>query len=249
MAYRFRARLIPSLVTAILLPIFIALALWQLDRADFKYELRKLRQENSQKAETDLFSSDRDAQQMLNRKVRVNGRYLPDRTLLLVNRKYRGQPGYLLYTPMRLGDGVATVLIARGWLRQSDGQLPPWPQPAPLSGTIHGRVDVIPSVGIQLGEPDEGYRQWPKVVSYLTHDWLQGVLDGEVLPYVVKLRSDVDDGLIRDWPAFSQGQERMPPEKHTSYAVQWFALTITLALLYLMLNLKKSDSEDDEQDE
>jgi surfeit locus 1 family protein len=31
----------------------------------------------------------------------------------------------------------------------------------------------------------------------------------------------------------------MPPEKHMGYAIQWFALALCLAMIYLFVNLKK----------
>jgi surfeit locus 1 family protein len=31
----------------------------------------------------------------------------------------------------------------------------------------------------------------------------------------------------------------MPPEKHLSYSVQWFALALAVVIVYLVVNIKK----------
>ena len=53
-------------------------------------------------------------------------------------------------------------------------------------------------------------------------------------PIVVQQTSASDDGLVRDWPRRDSGVER-----HKAYALQWFALSATLLVLYIVLNAKR----------
>ena len=42
------------------------------------------------------------------------------------------------------------------------------------------------------------------------------------------------DGYVRNWSA-----PGFPPIRHIAYAVQWFALALTLAVIYLVTNLHR----------
>jgi surfeit locus 1 family protein len=43
------------------------------------------------------------------------------------------------------------------------------------------------------------------------------------------------DGYVRNWSA-----PGFPPMRHLGYAVQWFALALTLAVIYVVTNLRRS---------
>ena len=45
-------------------------------------------------------------------------------------------------------------------------------------------------------------------------------------------------GFIRNWKPVV-----LLPEKSTSYAVQWFSLALALLVIYIVVNLKKVESE------
>jgi surfeit locus 1 family protein len=42
------------------------------------------------------------------------------------------------------------------------------------------------------------------------------------------------DGYVRNWSA-----PGFPPMRHIGYAVQWFALALTLAVIYVVTNLRR----------
>jgi cytochrome oxidase assembly protein ShyY1 len=44
------------------------------------------------------------------------------------------------------------------------------------------------------------------------------------------------DGYARNWSA-----PGFPPMRHIAYAVQWFALALTLAVIYVVTNLRRVD--------
>jgi cytochrome oxidase assembly protein ShyY1 len=72
-------------------------------------------------------------------------------------------------------------------------------------------------------------------------DWLTRQMGYHFLPDVLWLESGETYGLVRDWPQFDKGREQMPPEKHMSYAFQWFSLAVALCVIYIVVNLKKTE--------
>jgi surfeit locus 1 family protein len=45
-------------------------------------------------------------------------------------------------------------------------------------------------------------------------------------------------GYVRGWKPFAKG-----PEQNWSYAIQWWSFAVLLMVLYVVLNLKKTDAE------
>jgi len=54
-------------------------------------------------------------------------------------------------------------------------------------------------------------------------------------PYVIEQTSELDDGLVREWPRVDAGIE-----KHGSYALQWYSLAGLSIVLFLVLNFKRA---------
>jgi len=51
---------------------------------------------------------------------------------------------------------------------------------------------------------------------------------------LVLLDAAQPDGYVRDW-----GPPGFPPMRHLGYAVQWFALALTLFVIYVVTNLRR----------
>src|SRR5678815_5088421 len=54
-------------------------------------------------------------------------------------------------------------------------------------------------------------------------------------PVILEQVSSADDGLSRDWPRAEFG-----PEKHESYAFQWYSLAALSVVLFLVLSFRRS---------
>ena len=52
---------------------------------------------------------------------------------------------------------------------------------------------------------------------------------GEVFPYVLRLDRESPAALTVDWRVVN-----VQPDKHTGYAVQWFAMAAVLAVFYIL---------------
>jgi surfeit locus 1 family protein len=230
---RFRPGLPATLFAAFFLPLLLALGSWQVQRAG---EKRALYEDFAAGGTPVLLEATSGGLDALRRyaPVRASGRYLADRQFLLDNMVESQQAGYRVLTPLLLDEGRA-VLVDRGWIPRDFGVagLPAVTVDAdPRS--ISGRIDRLPRPGLELAA--ELAPGWPKVVQFPTQDELSLALGLELVPGVVLLDPAEPDGYRRDWRPSDFG-----PERHVGYAVQWFALALTLVILYLVWSFRKSD--------
>lgn len=238
--YRFQPRPVPTLLTVMLLPVLVALGFWQLDRADQKFAARELREQRLQEPPRTLSPSDTELDPMLARRVQAHGQFDLRHQFLLQNQLFQEQPGYQVYTPLRL-DGNTAVLVDRGWTPAHFGASAPRPdlRGAERPLTFEAVADTPPSIGLKLGEPGAGATDWPRQVQYLDIPWAQRQLGYRLLPYVLLPKALPAQRLVQNHRPEHIGERGMPPEKHVGYAVQWFALALALAIIYVVVNTRR----------
>lgn len=165
--------------------------------------------------------------------VRVSGRYVPGRQVLLDNMTHDGRAGFRVLTPLERDDG-STVLVDRGWvpLGRTRADLPDVAVgDAPRA--VLGRVDLLPRPGIELATPPDG-TGWPRVLGWPHLEQLARVLGRRPYPQIVLLDPSEPDGYVRAWQP-----SEFPPERHLAYAVQWFALALTLVAIWFVVHLRQ----------
>ena len=91
-----------------------------------------------------------------------------------------------------------------------------------------GSIYVPPGEAYTLSRDEQPTGSWPRTVQVLDVPAMANQLDTLLYPYSVRLGSDSAGALTIDWPVIN-----VSPEKHTAYAVQWFAMALVLLLLYL----------------
>ncbi|HEC28759.1 MAG TPA: SURF1 family protein [Gammaproteobacteria bacterium] len=224
-----------------LVALGISLGNWQLERRAGKLAIQKLRGDNSRQKPVSLKVSDTKKDLVLYRNVEVEGYFVLDKQLLLENQMQAGVLGYHVFTPLRIKDSDSFVLVNRGWVAQGNDRrvLPKLAGPV-TSVIIQGRVENVPGIGIKLGEPGAAGKQWPKRVIYIELPWLEKQMGLKLFPYVVYQTMGKDYGLIRDWKVKFASKQRMTPEKHMGYAVQWFSLAALAVIMYLVLSFRKT---------
>lgn len=172
-------------------------------------------------------------------RVRLEGRYDGAHQILLDNRTHAGRAGYEVLTPFELNDG-RWALVNRGWIPFSGyrDRLPDVALTGPAASvTVTGRVDTLPTQGMAAGHAAPAADAvWPKVTSYPQPAELAAVLERPIEARQVLLDAGAPDGYLREWQA-----PGMPPERHFSYAAQWWLFAATVAVLYVILNLHKTD--------
>lgn len=225
-----------SVLTLVLLLLFIRLGFWQLDRAAQKQALLDGFAHAQQITPRPIGSIDQikpmgTDEDVSVERIRVRGTYLAQRQLLLENQINAGRAGYHVLTPLRLPDGV--LMVDRGWI--------PAPQPGlPLPALAIAQPDVevvgllrpFPRPGWRLGKPwmDDG---WPRRVNYPTAAEVAALLDMAVAPRILLLDAQQPQAYVREWQP-----QIMGPGRHYAYAAQWFGFAVVLVILYVFLNMK-----------
>jgi surfeit locus 1 family protein len=233
-------KIIPTLVYLCLLPVLLALGMWQLDRSEQKRLLLKL-QEQAGSAEVLHLSGDMEnkADTLRYRQVEVSGRYDVAHQFLIDNQINGGKAGYLVLTPLELTGETKAVLVNRGWIAQNpDRTILPDLQINNAQAIIRGRVNHFPSVGIKLAGAEIPTAGWPSLVQVVDVNVLAKKLGYSLFQFQVELDKGLPDGFKREW----QASTIMLPEQHMAYAIQWFALALTLTLLFIWYSFRRASS-------
>jgi len=178
-------------------------------------------------------------------RVSVNGAYDAEHQFLLDNIIHGGQAGYEVLTPFRLLDG-RVLLVNRGWLPLPQGRRDQLPDLAmksresdesPPPDTLSGRLDALPVAALASGTVAPGSdATWPKRTSFPAMAQLSASLHQAVEAQQLLLAADQPQGYARDWQPASAGYG---PERHLSYAIQWWSLGALSLFLFLFLNVKR----------
>jgi surfeit locus 1 family protein len=105
--------------------------------------------------------------------------------------------------------------------------------------SINGSVDIEGQLYVptpeQAAQPGEALTaEWPRVQRHLNAEELAPLFAAPLFPYVVRLAEKQPGVLVRHWPLVLVDSGR-----NFSYALQWFAMAIAVALasLYLGSNI------------
>ena len=233
----FAPRAFTTLLTIVLIALLISLGRWQLRRAEEKRALFE-----SFAAGADAIRAIDAATPPLRRyqHLEATGHYDQERQILIDNMVDAGRAGYFVVTPFALAGG-GWVLVNRGWVPLGSSRAA---RPAiPVSGDarwVRGRADNMPSPGIQMGTKAALAPPYPVVASFPSRGEVANLL-GEsswaAAAEMVLLDPGEPDGYVRHWAA-----PGFPPMRHIGYAVQWFALAFTLAVIYVATNLRRGSA-------
>jgi len=234
----FAPRLFTTLLTLALIVLLVSLGRWQLRRADEKRALFE-----SFAAGADVTRRIDGSTPLLPRyqHIEADGHYDQTRQVLIDNMVDGQQAGYYVITPFVLAGG-RWVLVNRGWvpLGASRAERPAIPVAADTR-RIRGRADHMPSPGIQMGTPAALAPPYPVVAAFPTRTDIAHLLgESSWTPAtdLVLLDPGEPDGYVRNWTA-----PGFPPLRHIGYAVQWFALALTLSIIYLVTNLRRAGTQ------
>ena len=178
-------------------------------------------------------------------RVSVSGAYEAEHQFLLDNIIHHGQAGYEVLTPFRLLDG-RVLLVNRGWVPLPHGRRDQLPDLAlrvreadesPPPHALSGRLDALPVAALASGRVAPGSDDtWPKRTSFPTMAQLSASLHCAVEVQQLLLAADQPQGYARDWQPASAG---FGPERHLSYAIQWWGLGALSLFLFFFLNIKR----------
>ncbi len=233
---RFRPPLLLGFTAVALTAILLSLGFWQLERAELRRAQDALKQERAQLSPVYITSfPEGSIEELAGRRVRLRGQYRP-RQFLLDNQVHDKQPGYHVLSPFELSTYEQVVLVNRGWVpgEADRSRLPSVPVPGETEIQVEGTV-TLPQPN-PFTDPDhllEGHG-WPQVVQGIDYPRLaERLSELSLVPATIRLADDQPHGYLRAWPG-----PPMSAEKHTAYAVQWFAMAAAAVLLFLLVAMR-----------
>lgn len=233
--YRFKPQLWAIIITAIFVLIFVELGKWQLSRAEEKDTQYKRLEEYASQPAIAIPKSLVKLEDFQFREVEIEGEYLAEQTILIDNKTYKGRAGYHVITPLKILNSDLSVAINRGWVPTGHNReiLPDVPE---IKGMIKVTgVVVSPEVRtLELSDSINHGKVWDKLNlrSY------EKILGFDLQPILILQKDKSNDGLVRDWVKADSGSS-----KNYGYAVQWFSLAVTTIIIFLVLNVKRTNSK------
>jgi surfeit locus 1 family protein len=137
--------------------------------------------------------------------------------------------------PLRIEGGEMHVLVNRGWV-QGTGDRTRLPQIQTPTDTVQVvGLAVVP--GRKIYELSSDGIEGP-VWQNLTLERYGARFDYALQPIMIQQANDTGDGLLREWPTATRAID-----VHRSYAIQWFAMAILIAAVYLWFAFRRDPSQ------
>jgi surfeit locus 1 family protein len=217
----------------VLLAVMVNLGFWQLRRFHAKQQLLQHYQQriHLKPLTWNQFLSVKEKRFY---RVTVQGHYLNQKTFLLDHQRYNKQLGYDVITAFQMLHEEKALLVNRGWVPRGNKRRDK-PKIKTVNGNqvIEGYIIEPDKKGFILGKNIEN-QAWPKRIQQLRLSDVSQVTHLTFYPYILRLSPDVQNGFVRKWKLTTQ-----KPAKHLGYAIQWFAMSFVLLVLYLLLFRRK----------
>ncbi len=253
--YRFAPPLWAVLLYLVVCVAMLALARWQLLRADEKIMILSAAEEAALLPPVDVSSMPgpdrlREAGDTYVRAF-ASGHWRAEQQFLWDNRAHASQAGVEVISPLELADG-RVLLVNRGWTRLGVTRdiLPD----VFIAGATHAASDLDklarrtagtvsgtlsrPSRGFAKGQAFDPAAPWPRYLQYFDYAALSVELEAEVLPVVLQADHQTSGPWLQsNWRPAASG-----PEKHYAYAVQWFGMAGALTIIFLVVNGRRIET-------
>ncbi|MBU2708253.1 SURF1 family protein [Zooshikella marina] len=221
-----------ALLSVVTIPLFTYLGFWQLGRAEEKQVILNSYNLLKNSEPVTIHSAEQITSLANYQPISLSGRFDNQRFFLLDNQVINGYAGYDIIMPFHLNNGD-TVLINRGWVPQgiSRTQLPKV-DPIYTNVTLQG-VLYQPSNHFTLKQDILTNKVWPQIIQRLNLAQLYSTLASpNVLNTVIVLSANSNYTFTYHLKPIN-----MSPEKHTAYAVQWFALVCLMLVMLLVIGI------------
>lgn len=233
--FKFQPSLAPTIGALVLLPVFIGLGLWQLDRAQQKSDLLTLYQERLSEPLVSVNANIEDPDWIQFRRLRISGTWQDRYQFFVDNRIFNGQPGFHVITPLQIGNSNLIVLVNRGWIpAEADRSILPSVEPVRGKVTVTGIAVVPHEKPFVLQEDGPIGSTWESVWQTLNLDRFRSAVPFKVQGFVVRMDANQENGFERNWSELSDNWIH----RHKAYAFQWFAFAATLLVIYLALTVR-----------
>lgn len=234
LSYHFNPGIFSTLITVALLYTMMSLAFWQMDRAEFKDTLQQKIIERKNLSPVTLAELPASSESRRYHPVKIIGEFDNQHSFLLDNITFNGDVGYHVFTPVKVND-AKTILVNRGFVSQGKtrDQLPEVDAPGGKI-EISGMLDFSPSRTLLLAENVQEMSRWPVVLQYVDLTEISQLLSYELYDMVLWLNPDEAGSFEYDLPVLN-----LNAAKNNGYAFQWFAMSLALFIIYIVVNTKR----------
>jgi surfeit locus 1 family protein len=235
LGYKMKKLWLYRILALILIGILASLGYWQLSRAKQKEIL--LQSFEKRTAEAPLPTSvlqQKESSDLRFYRTTLSGTFDNKHTFLLDNKTDHGKVGYEVYTSFKANGLATAILVDRGFvpIGKSRKELP---SIKPIIGNVSilGMLNLPPNY-VAFGQMQESsHLTSPLRIQFVSLSELSTLLGETFFPYILTITPEDPAAYHIQWQNFIT----MPPERHRGYAVQWFALALTLLILCVALNM------------
>ncbi len=216
-----------TLLSLFFLPILLSLGFWQLERAEQKRTLLKayLQQQSQNPVSLNALSS-KDLNDFSDyQRISAEGQFDNEHIWLIDNKTRQGKVGYELLQLFVVNEQLS-VLVNRGWLeaprlRTDLPALPLIERPLTLFASTKRYSE---NAMLVMDQPSS---DWPRIALQVDPAHVELELGRTVSEQILYIDELSEGALVTEWKTIN-----IQPEKHTGYAVQWFAMAFVLVIWY-----------------
>lgn len=235
-AWQFAPTLWPTVAALVFFVLTMWLGNWQSERAEFKRALQAQYDAATREPPIHVGKVLLTRDDLLYRKLEVQGVFDDAHTILLDNRVHDGVAGYHVLTPLKIDGSELAVLVNRGWIAAGRSREQAPSIPAPRGQVKLEGMAVDPhSRYLELAHTVPQGRVWQNL-DFARYEADSGLT---LQPVLLLQTSAQPDGLQRNWPRPDTGVSM-----HLGYAFQWYSLATTLAVLWVVMNVKRDRGND-----
>ncbi len=239
MNYSFKPSIWKTAATIVVMAICIKLGSWQYYKAEAKLALQKQLEHGLYEAPVTLPETAHDIEHLRYKRVKFYGTYEPRYQMFLDNQVNSAVIGYHVLTPLKLMGSQQYVLVNRGWIKGDLNRQMPHVNTPEGHQEIEGDISIPLTNFFTLESPPSVNDTWQQVWQHLDIQRYEKSVPFKIKPFIVRLNAkSTAGGFDRNWP--------LPSERistHLGYAFQWFGFALTLLVIYIVLNIKKTDPE------
>lgn len=227
----FTPRPVPTIAALAAVALTFSLGQWQSGRALEKAGRQSLLEERASQPALRLTGAAGDPGELSFRRVRAEGRFLPEGQIFIDNRVAGTRAGFHVLTPLAIEGSGALVLVNRGWIART-ADYPRAPEVPVPSGpqAVEGLAAQPSTRFLELSEDTVSGNVWQN----LSMERYAVRTKREVLPVVILASTPA--------PGLAAVEERPDAgiAKHREYALTWYSLAATVAALWVGLNLRRA---------
>lgn len=223
---------------------------WQWSRYKWKVEIVNSYRANAESAALDFptnATNEKAFKNVLNRKVKISGRYDFDKQMIVKNRKHATGPGFWLLTPFKIKNSNRYIVVSRGFIPFKDKDKETWSKynrelEEDLYAVVQKSVKQMNFIAPKSHEKSEGFiNEWfypdiNEMAKQLPYPMISEV-------FLQRLSKPNDP----EFPAQAISI-RVPPSTHFGYTIEWAILGILTLLVGFFLQTLGGDKKNDGND-